>query len=112
MLDVLVFMLVDLSFKLVARGVWGARIEDSVSLRSMIGTFTLIFAVAYVTVLHAATGQTIGKMLLRVHVVLVEGEPVPVGTSLLRVFGHVVSWFTLGLGYLMAGLRRDKRAGY
>ena len=79
-------------------------------MHGMTTLFTLIFAGVYVTLLHAGTGQTIGKLVVRAHVVLVDGGPVPVGVSLLRFFAHFVLCFTFGLGYLMAGLRRDKRA--
>ena len=109
-IDMAVLTLVDRSLGLVARRVWGAGVEESAMLHSMTFTFTLLFAALYVTLLHAGTGQTIGKMLVRAHVVLVDGEPVPVGASLLRFFGYFVSCATLGFGYLMAGLRRDKRA--
>jgi uncharacterized RDD family membrane protein YckC len=72
--------------------------------------FTLIFAGLYVTLLHAATGQTIGKALVGARVVLVDGGRLPLGTSLLRFFAYAFSCLPLGFGYVMAGLRRDKRA--
>jgi uncharacterized RDD family membrane protein YckC len=109
-IDLVVLTLVDLSLGSVARRVWGAGVETSAVLHSMTFLFTLVFAAFYVTLLHAGTGQTVGKMIVRAHVVLVDGEPVPVGTSLLRFLGYFVSCATLGFGYLMAGLRRDKRA--
>ena len=109
-IDVLVLTLVEGSFRLTARRLWGATVEDSAVLHSMTTLFTLIFACVYVTVLHAGTGQTIGKLVVRAHVVLVDGGPVPVGVALLRFFAYFVSCVTFGLGYLMAGLRSDKRA--
>ena len=109
-IDVLVLGLVEGSLKFAARRLWGATVEDTTLLSGMTTLFTLIFAAVYVTLLHAGTGQTIGKLIVRAHVVLVDGGPVPVGVSLLRFFAHFVSCFTFGLGYLMAGLRRDKRA--
>jgi uncharacterized RDD family membrane protein YckC len=109
-IDVLVLTLVEGSFRLTARRLWGATIEDSGVLHSMTTLFTLIFACVYVTVLHAGTGQTIGKLVVRAHVVLVDGGPVPVGVALLRFFAYFASCVTLGLGYVMAGLRSDKRA--
>jgi len=109
-IDALVLTLVEFSLGSVARRVWGAGVEDAAALQSMVALFTLLFAALYVTLLHAGTGQTIGKMVVRAHVVLVDGEPVPTGTSLLRFLGYFVSCATLGFGYLMAGLRHDKRA--
>jgi uncharacterized RDD family membrane protein YckC len=109
-IDVLVLMVVELSLGLVGRRVWGLGVDDSAFLHSMTATFTLAFAALYVTLLHASTGQTIGKMLVGVHVVLVDGSPVPPGTSLLRWFAYFVSILPLGFGYLVAALRHDKRA--
>jgi uncharacterized RDD family membrane protein YckC len=43
-------------------------------------------------------------------VVDVAGEPLRLGTSFLRYLGYWASTATLGFGYLMAALRRDKRA--
>jgi len=108
--DVLVLALVEGSFKLVARRLWGVSADDSALLSPMTTLFMLIFAGLYVTLLHAGTGQTIGKLVVRAHVVLVDGGPVPVGVALLRFFAYFASALPLGLGYVMAGLRRDKRA--
>src|SRR4029077_664602 len=95
---------------LTARRLGDRTIKDSAVLHSMTTLFTLIFACVYVTVLHAGTGQTIGKLVVKAHVVLVDGGPVPIGVALLRFFAYFVSLITFGLGYLMAGLRSDKRA--
>jgi len=71
--------------------------------------FTFVFAGAYSTLLLALGGQTIGKMLVGVRVVA--GEELPsIGAALLRFIGYFVSLGTLTLGYVMAGLRQDKRA--
>ncbi len=74
-------------------------------------TFTFVFAAVYTTVLHALFGQTIGKMIVGVHVVVGEdGAPPSFGVSILRFVAYFASCATLGLGYAMAGLRHDKRA--
>jgi len=76
-----------------------------------VGFFTMLFAIAYPTVLHAITGQTVGKLATRVRVVALDGAPLPLGASLLRA---VVFWaalpLTFGIGHIVGGLRRDKRA--
>jgi uncharacterized RDD family membrane protein YckC len=64
----------------------------------------------YYIVGHWRWGQTVGKMLLRVRVVQVDGAPISLGQSLLRFIGYFVSYLTLLLGYLLAGFRSDKRA--
>lgn len=109
-IDLALFRLVQVSLGLVATRVWGADADDSSIFELTIGVFTVAFAGLYVTLLHASTGQTIGKLLVGARVVLVDGERVPIGAALLRFFGSFVSFATLGFGYLMAGLRHDKRA--
>jgi uncharacterized RDD family membrane protein YckC len=108
--DLFVLVLVEISFRIVARRAWGAAADDSALVHGMTVLFTLAFAALYVTLLHAGTGQTIGKMLVHAHVVLVDGQPIPGGTALLRSLAQVASFMPFGLGYLMAALRHDKRA--
>jgi len=109
-IDVALFRLVQSSLKFVATRLWGVAMDDSSIFELTILVFTVAFAGLYVTLLHATTGQTIGKLLVGVRVVLVDGERVPIGAALLRFLAYFVSAATLGCGYLMAGLRRDKRA--
>jgi uncharacterized RDD family membrane protein YckC len=109
-IDFVVFTLAELSMGLAARRVWGPGVRDSTMLQFTIFLFTLLFAAVYVILLHAATGQTIGKMLMGVRVVLLDGRPLPLGAALLRFFAYAFSCLPLGFGYVMAGLRRDKRA--
>jgi len=72
--------------------------------------FTLLFTLAYSVVLHALAGQTMGKLLAGIRVVTVGGDRVPAGTALLRYLAYYVSLAPLGLGFLMAALRSDRRA--
>jgi uncharacterized RDD family membrane protein YckC len=104
-IDLLVIALVQLVLQVIA----AARLGDRAL--STVGFFTFVFAVAYPTVLHAIAGQTIGKLMMRVRVVALDGGPLPLGASFLRA---VVFWaallFTLGIGQIIGGLRKDKRA--
>lgn len=59
---------------------------------------------------HAWWGQTLGKMIFKIKVVRVDGNPISLVRSAWRSFGEALSMLTLGIGYLMAGLRSDKRA--
>jgi uncharacterized RDD family membrane protein YckC len=105
-----VFALVQLSFGLIGAKVWGPDADNAASFKPLVSIFTVGFAAAYTTVLHALGGQTIGKMLVGIRVVLADGEPPPVGTALLRFLGYFASGGILTLGFVMAGLRHDKRA--
>jgi uncharacterized RDD family membrane protein YckC len=109
LLDLLVIGVAQLVLAGVARLRWGA--ETASAAQGAIGFFTLVFAVAYPAVLHSVAGQTLGKLAFGLRVVAVDGAPLPFGAALLRAlaawFGLV---FTLGIGHVIGGLRRDRRA--
>jgi uncharacterized RDD family membrane protein YckC len=108
--DLLVFSVVQFSLGLFAGVVWGPSIEDSPGFQSTIVLFTLFFAAAYTSVLHTMTGQMIGKLVVGVRVVGTDGALLPLGAAFLRWLGYWLSLATLGFGYAIAGLRRDRRA--
>ncbi len=64
----------------------------------------------YFSSCHGVWGQTLGKKIFKIRVVTVEGLPISMNKALLRAFATILSQLTLGIGYLMAGLRSDKRA--
>jgi uncharacterized RDD family membrane protein YckC len=72
--------------------------------------FQILFGALYPVVFHWLWGQTFGKMLLGVRVVTVDGHPLSLRVALIRGVGYVLSYLTLGAGFVMAGLRPDKRA--
>ena len=109
LLDFAVFGLVKLSFGALAAAFW--RTDDgAIGVQGTIATCTFLFAVIYVIVLHAFEGQTIGKLLVRVRVVDLDGAPPAFGASLLRFVAYGASLLPFGLGFVMAGLRADRRA--
>ena len=110
LVDFFVFVVVGLSLNLIARRAWGPGADDSAAVHFLVSLFSLFFSAVYATVLHAVGGQTLGKALVRVRVVADDGEPLPLGASLLRYLSYGVSVLPIGLGFVMAGLRRDKRA--
>jgi len=109
LVDFVVFFVVYSSFKIVGARVAGVDLESSEALKPLASFFTLVFAGAYTSVLHHLAGQTIGKMLVGVRVVGEDGPP-PFGAALLRFVAYFASAATFTLGFVMAGLRRDKRA--
>jgi uncharacterized RDD family membrane protein YckC len=109
--DLVVIMLAQFLLQFLAGRRWGVDVERSTTLQGAVAFFTLLFAVLYPTVLHTLTGQTIGKLLVGVRVLAVDGELLPPGAALLRAIVHWASLpFLLGLGHVLAGLRKDKRA--
>jgi uncharacterized RDD family membrane protein YckC len=104
-IDLVVIAIAQLLLQVIAAARLGDRALGAV------GFFTFVFAVAYPTVLHAIAGQTVGKLVTRVRVVALDGGALPLGASFLRalVFWAVL-FLTLGIGQIIAGLRKDKRA--
>jgi uncharacterized RDD family membrane protein YckC len=106
-----VFFLVQVSLGYAAAMTMGPDVQDVLVFLPLVWAFTLLFAGTYTTVLHALVGgQTVGKMLVGVRALGSEGCPLSVGAALLRFIGYFASLGTLGFGFIMAGLRRDKRA--
>jgi uncharacterized RDD family membrane protein YckC len=58
----------------------------------------------------AADGATPGKMAMGIKVMMSNGEPVGVGTAILRYVGYAISAALLLLGYIMIGVSPQNRA--
>jgi len=110
LIDFAVFGLVQLSFRLIGAKLVGPDAQSVASFKPIVTFFTLVFAGAYTTVLHAFGGQTIGKLIVGVRVVGGDGGVPSLGTALLRHLGYFASGAVFFLGFAMAGLRADKRA--
>ena len=109
-IDAVVCAVVQASFSGLARLLGRSTGEGAESAASTAFLFTLIFAAAYWTVLHAVAGQTLGKSVVGVRVLGTDGALLTFGPSLLRYLASGLSLATCGFGFLMAALRRDKRA--
>jgi len=72
--------------------------------------FASIISVAYFIVFHWLWGQTLGKMAFQIRVVRMDGGPLSFGQSVGRYFATFLSTITLFIGFIMAGVRSDKRA--
>ncbi|MGH7392729.1 MAG: RDD family protein [Candidatus Rokuibacteriota bacterium] len=110
LVDGVVVSFAQWSMTFVAARVWGREIGALSGVQGLVAAFTLLFWCVYSTAAHAATGQTIGKALVGARVVAVDGAPLAAGAALLRWFALALSALPLGLGFIMAGLRTDKRA--
>jgi uncharacterized RDD family membrane protein YckC len=88
------------------------RLQES-AIAAVAVTFVLFFValtVAYGIWMHGRWGQTLGKMALGMKVVRVDGSPLGYGGAFVRWLGSVLSAVTFMIGFLIAGLRSDKRA--
>jgi uncharacterized RDD family membrane protein YckC len=78
--------------------------------RAFRGAFELVAPAAYFVLAHGTGGQTPGKMLLGVRVVARSGDPVGYARALGRYLAAWLSALPLGLGFLLAACRADRRA--
>ena len=109
-IDFVVILTAQAAFIFAAGRIWGADLLESSLLGALVTFFTFVFAGAYSVVLHAHEGQTVGKMVVKVRVERLGGQPLSKGTALLRWVGALISALLLLLGFVLAGLREDKRA--
>lgn len=110
LVDLLVFILVEILLTFTAGVIWGPHIADVPLFAVTVSVFMFAYGTAYYVILHAVCGQTVGKMLMRAQVVELDGRPLRFESAVLRSFGYAISALTFGIGFLLAGLRRDKRA--
>jgi uncharacterized RDD family membrane protein YckC len=108
-IDLAVFALVLLSFGAIGRRLLGLG-GDGAADHPSVALFTLLFTAVYTIALHTVAGQTLGKSIVGVQVVGADGGRLTLGPALLRYLACYLSLAPLGLGFLMAGLRRDRRA--
>lgn len=85
--------------------------EDGIeSLTETFDYYIVIFLIGfYFTFFIGWTGQTIGKMLLGLKVVNIAGKPVGYGRAFLRYIGYHICFLTIGLGFLLIAVDRNKR---
>jgi len=109
-IDFVIFAVVKSSLGVLAARVLRLDVDGALGVRGTVAACTALFVVLYVVTLHAFEGQTLGKLIVRVRVVGADGEPPTFGASALRFIGYGFSLATFGFGYVMAGLRSDRRA--
>jgi uncharacterized RDD family membrane protein YckC len=93
------------------------RLSGILILYSTMIFITLIFWGFYFTFFHWASGQTLGKKILRIKVVRLDGSSPGLGCAFVRWAGFMFGLFFLGLGLLWAAFDslgrawHDKMAG-
>jgi uncharacterized RDD family membrane protein YckC len=71
--------------------------------------FSLALNLIYYTGAIAIWSTTLGKRPFRLYVVRTDGSRVSAARALARYLAYFLSAFTLGIGFIMVGLRQDKR---
>jgi uncharacterized RDD family membrane protein YckC len=69
----------------------------------------LVVPVAYFVLCHGTAGQTLGKRLLGARVIDQSGAPIGYLRALGRCVATIVAAMPFGIGFVMAGLRQDRR---
>jgi uncharacterized RDD family membrane protein YckC len=104
LIDVVLVMAAEAAFTLVMWVLADDRLAAAAS-----RAFRFLASPCYFVFLHWTRGQTVGKMAFRIRVVSRDGGPLSFGQSALRHLGAWVSAVILGIGYLLAAFRADKR---
>jgi uncharacterized RDD family membrane protein YckC len=118
-IDTVVILVAQAVLYAVASMVFAGR--SSIAIRGAAQVFGAMLIAVYPMLFHWRWGQTLGKMAVDIRVVtcrptptspgwLADSGPLTLGCAALRQFASLLSSAILGVGYLMAGLRRDKRA--
>jgi uncharacterized RDD family membrane protein YckC len=118
-IDTAVILVAQAVLYVMASMVFGGR--SSIAIQVAAQVFGAMLIAVYPVLFHWRWGQTLGKMAMDIRVVscrptptspgwLTDGGPLSLGCAALRQLASVLSSAILGVGYLMAGLRRDKRA--
>lgn len=113
-----VAVLIDGVVLLVAQGIlfsagWvvtGGGMGVGMAMNGVVNLFATLLGAAYGIIFHWLWGQTLGKMALQIKVVSMNGGPLSFGQATGRYFATLLSFLTLGIGFIMAGIRTDKRA--
>jgi len=108
-IDLALIFVVKASLAFIAKRTWRSDVE-TLGLSGALAACVLLFVVLYVVVLPSLSGQTIGKLFVGARVEGLDGEPPALGTSVLRFLAYAASLLPFGLGFVMAGLRGDRRA--
>jgi len=89
---------------------WGGGMDAGLLVKGVTRLFSSIIGAGYSIVFHWMWGQTLGKMALQIRVVSMDGGPLSFGQSVGRYFGTILSALIFLIGFIMAGVRSDKRA--
>ena len=118
-IDTVVIAVAQAVLYVVGSMVFGSR--SSIVIRVAAQAFGATLVAVYPVFFHWRWGQTLGKMAVDIRVVtcrptatspgwLTDGGSLTIGCAALRQLASVLSSAMLGIGYLMVGFRRDRRA--
>lgn len=111
LVDALVLLIIDLTVLYLTRRVTGLAWSElgRLPLAPLVGFLALLDA-GYLVTFTAASGQTIGKSIMRLRVVGETSTRVPLGHAIVRAVVYLVSVVPLGIGLLPMLFGSDRRA--
>lgn len=80
---------------------------ESVAMHVLLGI--CLTAIYYVS-MNGSLGATLGKLMIGARIVRLDGRPIGYGLAALRFVSAVLSWLSLGVGFLFIAFRPDRRA--
>jgi uncharacterized RDD family membrane protein YckC len=69
----------------------------------------VLIPLIYFTIFHGMTGQTFGKMILSIRVVMVDGTAIGYRRAFLRFLGYIISILLFGFGFLWAIFNKNRQ---
>ena len=69
----------------------------------------LLLSLVYFTYFHSATGQSIGKRVLKIKAIQTTGEPINFKIALIRWGGYIISGLVMNLGFLWVMFDKNKQ---
>ena len=71
--------------------------------------FQFLIGIVYFTYFYGTSGETIGKKIMGLKVVTLDGSPLTYGKGFLRYIGYFLSTITLNIGFLMIAWDKKKQ---
>lgn len=105
--DSIIALALAMAFTLTLMGQLG--MHDVPVIGGPFGWLFLALPLLYFTVPVAAWSTTLGKLLFGLRVVRNDGSKIGIGRAFCRHLCYSISFLILGIGFLMVGLREDKR---
>ena len=111
LVDYIILATILASSTLISRLLGGGARSAGTSSETLAVFLVLAVAVLNLGVLAGLTGLTIGKWATGLRICRADGREIGMGRAFLRHFvGYPVSFFILGIGFLMAAFTRGNRA--
>jgi uncharacterized RDD family membrane protein YckC len=110
LLDYVFLVIVVAVAQMASSVIWGEAGRTSRVLNAALTAFRWFLLLLYPVLFHWFWGQTMGKMVVRARVVAFDGGPLSFRRALGRTLAWLLSALPLGAGFIVAGVRRDRRA--